>query len=165
MVCNDLNPDNEEIDIKNILRCYFNGEYLRKAKRFKKKMEESIPEELYYSITGLNLSKPKVSKTNNISDPTGETVLRIIEVEEERKMYYKYYNRLQEKISLLLNQLNVTDEDKIILYAYLGLSGESMKKAIKYTGYNYSHGRTKIIKLIKHLEGELKAVIRLYDSV
>ncbi len=162
------NPINEELDVKETLRCYFAGEFTRKAKLFKKKMGEKIPEELYYSIPALNLNKPYISKTNNISDPTAETVLKFIEIQEERKELYTYYSTLQNEITSIIDKLNVNDEDRIILYAYLGLS-DSLTKSVKFTSYSYTKARTRIIRLLAQTEEllnkEMKGMINNDNSI
>ena len=159
MLNNPITDNTQDLEIEEVLIDFFTGEFLRRAKLFKKKMNEPIPDYFYYSVDGLNFNKPYTSKSNNVSDPTGDAVVRLIEVEEERKRLYTYYSDLQEKITSILNNLGVYDEDKIILYSYLGLSNEPLTTAVKFTSYGYIKAKIRIRKIIDQIEVELRDVV------
>lgn len=150
----------EELEIEETLKNYFNGEYKRKIKLFKKKIKEGIPGGYYWSITSLNLNNTKISKTNNIHTPTEDNALKLIEIQEERLKLYKYYLQLQNTITELLIKLEVTDQDRIILFSHLRISEDSFTKAVKFTGYSYTKARLRIDKLKKAINQELKEVLR-----
>ena len=159
MIDNAIYEEVQDLEIEEVLIDYFTGEYRRRAKLFKKKMDESFSEDYYYCVDGLDFDKPYTCKSNNISDPTGEAVVRLVEIQEERRSLFEYYLMIQEKITFILNNLSVYDEDRIILYSYLGLSNEPLTTAVKFTSYGYIKAKIRIRKIIEQIEEKLREVV------
>ena len=140
-------------DIEEVMRDYFTGEYLRKIKSFRKKIKEPIPEDYYYCIDSIVFDKPYISKTNNISNPTADRALRLIEIQEERKYLYQLYSSLQDKITSILEELNVNNADEILFRSFVGATHDSFKKTVNlFSNYSYSKSRIIMEKLLKNTE-------------
>ena len=150
-------------DIEEVMRNYFTGEYRRKAKLFKKKMNEKLPESWYWNLDSLTFSNTKTSKTNNIHTPTEDRALRLVEIQEERKYLYKFYSRLQEKITSILEELNINNADEILIRSFVGATHDSFKKTVNlFSNYSYSKSRVVMEKLLKNTE---KLLIKKMDSI
>lgn len=107
---------NNNIETETLVKLYFSGELVKKIRKYSKMKDKGFPDEYYNTLNGVNYNS-SVANTNHISDPTGNTAVRIADMGNEKAELYNTFKSGYKAIREVLKSANEEQFQSLKLYA------------------------------------------------